>query len=201
MGRRASNRERSTASEISKREAAEQGDEADEARGGTRTASGGAATCAPPLRGGSHRFAAYPRCSADLGVTVDPRSRAAFGLVILAQTAHSVEEYLFRLYDVFGPARFVSLLFSSSPTTGFAIANVGIVLFGVWCYFARVRASKPSGRAFAWFWACLELGNGIGHMVLSGLRGAYFPGVATAPLLVAASGYLAFCLTRLGRAS
>jgi hypothetical protein len=38
----------------------------DEARGGTRTAGQGAAGCVLPLRGGSHRFAAYPRCSADL---------------------------------------------------------------------------------------------------------------------------------------
>src|SRR5262245_33817380 len=45
--------------------AAEQGDEADEARGGTGRTKGGAATCVPPLRGGTHPFAAYPRCWAD----------------------------------------------------------------------------------------------------------------------------------------
>ena len=46
--------------------AAEQRDEADEAQGGTRTASGGAALCAP-AGGTAHRFAAYRECSADVG--------------------------------------------------------------------------------------------------------------------------------------
>ena len=48
--------------------AAEQGDEADEAFGGTRLVTndsldGGAASCAPALRAGAHRLAAYRRCS------------------------------------------------------------------------------------------------------------------------------------------
>ena len=47
------------------RRAVEQGDEADEARGGTGQTDCSAATCVPPLRGGTHRFAAYPRCSTD----------------------------------------------------------------------------------------------------------------------------------------
>jgi GNAT superfamily N-acetyltransferase len=45
--------------------AAEQGDEADEPLRGARR-DGGASSCVPPLRGGTHRFAAYPRCSADM---------------------------------------------------------------------------------------------------------------------------------------
>ena len=49
----------------------EQGDEADEALGGTRlvTTVGlaeGAASCVPPLRGGTHRLAAYRPCWADM---------------------------------------------------------------------------------------------------------------------------------------
>jgi hypothetical protein len=108
---------------------------------------------------------------------------------------------VFRLFDVFGPARFVSGLFSSNLATGFAIANIGIVLFGLWCYLARVQAQHPHGHAFAWFWVCLEFGNGVGHMVISVLRGGYCPGVATAPILATISGYLAVQLTRPGRAS
>jgi hypothetical protein len=132
---------------------------------------------------------------------MDSRSRAAFGLLILAQGAHSVEEYAFRLFDVFGPARFVSSLFSDNIARGFAVANIGIVLVGVWCYVARVRTPHPSERAYAWFWTCLELGNGVGHLILSGVRGGYFPGAATAPLLIAASSYLGARLMRRGRLS
>jgi hypothetical protein len=132
---------------------------------------------------------------------MDSRSRAAFGLLILAQAAHSVEEYAFRLFDAFGPARFVGSLFSDNIATGFAVANIGIVLVGVWCYVAKVRAPHPNERAYAWFWTCLELGNGVGHLILSGVRGGYFPGAGTAPLLIAISSYLGARLMRRGRLS
>ena len=132
---------------------------------------------------------------------MDSRSRFAFALVILAQAAHSVEEYVFRLFDVFAPARWVSSLFSANTALGFAIANLGLVLFGLWCYLARVRRSHASAQAYAWFWTCLELANGLGHVLFSVLRGSYFPGVGTAPLLIAASSYLGFRLTRRGRVS
>jgi hypothetical protein len=129
---------------------------------------------------------------------MDPRSRAAFALVILAQAAHSIEEYVFRLFDVFAPARWVSGVFSEDTARGFALGNAAIVLFGIWSYWARVRPSHPSARGYAWFWACLELGNGIGHVVQAILRGGYFPGVGTAPLLIAASCYLGLNLMRRG---
>ena len=126
---------------------------------------------------------------------MDPRGRAAFLALIAAQAAHSIEEYAFRLFGVFGPARFVSGLVSRDLATGFVIVNAGLVLFGLWCYVARVRPGHPSGRALAWFWTALELANGIGHGVLASSRGGYFPGVGTAPVLLAVSLYLAVKLT------
>ena len=125
---------------------------------------------------------------------MDSRSRIAFAFLILVQAAHSVEECVFRLFDVFGPARWVSGLVSANLALGFALANAGIVLFGVWCYWARVRPSHPSARVYAWLWAFVELGNGISHVFFSLLRGEYFPGVATAPLLFATSCYLIYKL-------
>jgi hypothetical protein len=110
--------------------------------------------------------------------------------LILAQAAHSIEEYVFRLFDVLAPARFISGLLSSDLARGFAIANIALVLFGVWCYVARVRHGLPSARTLAWFWALLELGNGIGHSAFALARGGYFPGVATAPFLLGISVYL-----------
>jgi hypothetical protein len=107
---------------------------------------------------------------------MDRRGRTAFLALVAAQAAHSAEEYVFRLFDVFAPARFVSSLFSSDSSQGFAIANAILVLFGVWCYWARVRRGHPSARAFLWFWAFLELGNGLGHGLLALGRGGYFPG-------------------------
>jgi len=121
---------------------------------------------------------------------MDLRNRAAFLALIVAQAAHSIEEHVFRLFDVLAPARFISGLVSSDLARGFAIANIALVLFGVWCYMARVRHGLPSARGLAWFWALLELGNGIGHSAFALARGGYFPGVATAPLLLGISVYL-----------
>jgi hypothetical protein len=124
----------------------------------------------------------------------DSRARTAFAALIAAQAAHSVEEYVFRLYDVFGPPRFLSGLISSDRAFGFALLNVAIVLFGVWCYLARVRPGHPWARVYALAWSLVECANGLGHLALAAARGGYFPGAATAPLLLAAAGYVAYRL-------
>ena len=126
---------------------------------------------------------------------MSPRSRWAFLVLILAQTAHSTEEYVFRLFDVFAPARFVSSLVSDDLAVGFALVNAGLVLFRLWCYAARVRPGHSSGPVVAWLWTVLELGNGIGHTALALSQGGYVPGVATAPVLLAVSTYLAVTLS------
>jgi hypothetical protein len=130
---------------------------------------------------------------------MDSRIASAFLLLVCAQVAHSIEEYVFRLYDVFTPARVVSGLFSSDLGTGFAIANLLIVAFGFWCYFARVRPLRPSARSWIWPWIVVEAANGVGHPAMALARGGYFPGVATAPLLLIVAAYLAWRLRQTGR--
>jgi hypothetical protein len=127
---------------------------------------------------------------------VDGRTRWAFVAVIAAQAVHSLEEYATRLFDVFGPARAVSGLFSRDPATGFAVANAAIVALGVGCAIAVVKPGRALAVPVAWLWAVLELANGIGHVLLAAVRGGYFPGVATAPLLILGAGYLGHRLTR-----
>jgi len=114
-------------------------------------------------------------------------ARAAFPLLVAAQAAHSVEEWWFRLWEVLPPARAVSRLLSADLPTGFAIANAGIVAFGLWCWLARVRPGRPSARTWMVGWAAVEAANGTGHLLLALLRGGYFPGAYTAPLLLAAA--------------
>ena len=114
-----------------------------------------------------------------------------FLFLILAQGAHSVEEYVTRLYEVFAPARFVSTLVSSDVALGFLVVNAALVTFGLWCWGVPVRSGWHAARGLVWFWTILELGNGIGHLALALSRGSYFPGVVTAPLLLLLAAWMA----------
>ncbi len=115
---------------------------------------------------------------------MERRRQLVFLFLILAQGAHSIEEYVTKLYDVFAPARFVSSLVSNDLALGFLVANAALVTFGLWCWAVPVRSGWHAARGLVWFWTILELGNGIGHSVLALSRGGYFPGVVTAPLLL-----------------
>lgn len=122
---------------------------------------------------------------------MERKGQAVFLLLILAQAAHSVEEYVTKLYEVFAPARFVSSLVSANLGVGFVVVNAGLVGFGLWCWAVPVRSGWPAAHGLAWFWVILELGNGIGHSVLALSRRGYFPGVATAPLLLVFAAWVA----------
>ena len=123
-------------------------------------------------------------------------SRVAFLALVLAQAAHSIEEYRTRLYDVFPPARFVSGLLFTDRRVGFLILNVSLVAFGLWCFFGPIRGTRPAARALAWAWALLETANGLGHIAWALAAGAYRPGLATAPLLAGVGLTLAALLRR-----
>ena len=122
---------------------------------------------------------------------MDRRAKLAFLLLVLAQAGHSIEEYRFRLFDVLAPARFVSLSIGLDPATGFAIVNSALVAFGLWCRFVPVGKGWRAASAIAWGWAIIEAANGVAHIGLAIAAGGYFPGLATAPLLLVASAFLA----------
>jgi hypothetical protein len=131
---------------------------------------------------------------------VEHRSQVVFLFLILAQGAHSIEEYATRLYEVFAPARFVGGLVSNDLALGFLVVNAALVTFGLWCWAVPVRSGWRAARGLAWFWTLLEIGNGVGHSILALSRGGYFPGVATAPLLLTLAAWLAVLLVRQGDA-
>jgi hypothetical protein len=117
-----------------------------------------------------------------------------FVALVATQAAHSVEEYLGRLYDVFPPARFISGLISSNHAQGFLIFNIALVAFGLWCVVWPLRRQWPSALLFIWLWVGIELINGIGHPLWSLRQLAYTPGVATAPILLVLSLRLVWLL-------
>jgi hypothetical protein len=125
---------------------------------------------------------------------VDHRSQLVFLFLILAQGAHSIEEYVTKLYEMFTPARFVSSLVSNDLALGFLVFNGAPVTFGLWCWAVPVRSGWHAARGLVWFWVILELGNGIGHSALALSRGGYFPGVMTAPLLLLFAAWMAVLL-------
>jgi uncharacterized membrane protein HdeD (DUF308 family) len=119
------------------------------------------------------------------------RLDASFIVLVGIQAVHSVEECLGGLYEVFPPARFVSELLSQDPQRGFIIGNVALVTFGLWCFVWPVRRRWRSAMAIGWFWVTIEMVNGVVHPLWSLREMSYTPGVATAPLLLAAALYLA----------
>ena len=68
---------------------------------------------------------------------MDERVKRVFLFLILAQAAHSIEEYLAKLYEVFTPARLVSSVVSDNLAFGFFVANAALVAFGFWCWRSR----------------------------------------------------------------
>jgi Protein of unknown function with HXXEE motif len=129
------------------------------------------------------------------------RFQTAFLALVVAQAAHSTEEYLGRLYDVFAPARFVSGLISQDRELGFLIFNAALVLFGLWCFFWPVRRNWPVASSLAWLWIAIELLNGVGHPLWSLRQRRYTPGLVTAILLLILALYLWRQLRTLGRES
>lgn len=124
------------------------------------------------------------------------RFQRLFAALIAAQAAHSVEEYVGRLYESFPPARLVSSLVSADLERGFVIANAVLVSIGVFCLLGPVLRQWRSARAVAGAWTFIELINGIGHPLWSLRQGGYTPGVATAPILLVLAVLLARELRR-----
>jgi hypothetical protein len=111
---------------------------------------------------------------------------------------HSLEEYRFRLFDRLAPARAVSELIGLDRATGFAVVNTALVLFGLWCWAWPLQRRWRRAAAFAWGWALVEIANGTAHIGLAVLARGYFPGLFTAPLLLAA-GFILIARLHTGR--
>ena len=129
------------------------------------------------------------------------RIRTGFTALIVAQAAHSIEEYSGRLWESFPPVRFVSGLISSNHEQGFVIGNIAIVAVGVWCALFPVHRQWRSARTIVGVWAAVDILNGLGHLAWTARQGGYTPGVLTAPVLIAIGAYLLATLRREGRRS
>ena len=125
-----------------------------------------------------------------------PKLKIAFSLLVLVQAAHSFEEIKFELWRYVAPSRWIGKLFHDDAAVGFAIANGLIIVFGFWCYLARVRPGHRTAKFWITLWALVELVNGFGHPLMALYQGSYFPGAYTAPLLFAVAVYSLFALSQ-----
>ncbi len=105
-------------------------------------------------------------------------------MLVLCQAAHSIEETAFGLYNWLPYVRWADALVSGGAFMLFVMGNVAFVMFGCWCYLARIRTQAETAGFFVTLWAVIEVLNGILHPVWSFSVGAYVPGTGTAPLLL-----------------
>ena len=107
-----------------------------------------------------------------------------FLILVLVQGLHSIEEYVGKLWENFPPARVLCSLVSDNLVTGFLIINIGLFVFGLWCWLFPIRKNYFYAQFLVWFWIVLELINGIGHPIWTIVQKAYTPGILTAPILL-----------------
>jgi len=82
------------------------------------------------------------------------------------------------------------------PTCEASPPQRAALAFGAWCFLWPVRRGWPVAASLAWFWAVIEIINGLGHPLWSLRVGGYTPGLATAPVLLVLAVYLAYQLRR-----
>lgn len=121
---------------------------------------------------------------------MDPRISVAFLALVLTQMAHSIEEYVFRFYDVLPVGRLLNEFVPGFARPGFVVFNTLLALFGLWCFLSNVRPGTKSARDWVWIWVVIELFNGLAHAVWAIVARGYVPGLATSPILFGLAAYL-----------
>jgi hypothetical protein len=121
---------------------------------------------------------------------MNSKVRTAFLILVLIQGLHSVEEWYGKLWEVFPPARLLSSLVSENLETGFLLINIGLFIFGLWCWLFPIRRNYLYAPGLIWFWIVIEIINGIGHPLWALYERGYVPGLLTAPILLILVIYL-----------
>jgi len=106
-----------------------------------------------------------------------------FLILVMLQAAHSVEEYVGRLWEVFAPARYLTRLISNNHDFAFLVINIGFIVFGIFCWLFIISIKSEISTIILWFWTIIELINGLGHIFYAIFKKEYIPGLITAPLI------------------
>ena len=117
-------------------------------------------------------------------------ARHLFATLVVFQAAHSLEETTFGLYRWLPYINWIDERWPGGAFLVFVLINASFVLFGGWCYVARVKPRAPSAGVFVMLWVTVEILNGILHPTWSFVVGDYVPGTFTAPFLLVVASLL-----------
>jgi hypothetical protein len=129
---------------------------------------------------------------------VSDKLRSAFLALVLVQAVHSIEEYAFKFYEVFPPARWLDGRIPGIARPGFIIFNIVLVGFGFACFAHWVRPARRGVCGVVWLWIAIEAYNGLAHVAWATIIGGYNPGLITAPVLLGLAAYMALQMRRPG---
>ena len=131
-----------------------------------------------------------------MNTSMNNKIRATFLILIMLQALHSVEELLFKFYEVFPP---MALLYRGAPylaRPAFIIANVILAAAGLVCLRRWVWPGRRGARTVVWVWAGGEAFNATAHCVWSVAARGYTPGLATGLGFVPVVACLIYLLRR-----
>jgi hypothetical protein len=119
----------------------------------------------------------------------------------IAQALHSMEEMYEHLYDFLWTAtgtlpNLIPVLPRIRMESGvFAVLNMAIITV-ILATVPFVDSNRRWAIPLAWFWAVIEICNGLGHLSATVVFSGYVPGAFSAPLLVAVGAVLLVQLSR-----
>ena len=122
--------------------------------------------------------------------------KTAFLLMIIMQAIHSVEEFIFKLYDVFPPMQFIYRQAPSLAKPAFVAFNLLLILCGLVCFFYWVRPAREGAKGVIWVWVVIQLATVAGHVIWVALSGGYHPGLATVGLFIPVVAYVMYAMRR-----
>ena len=122
--------------------------------------------------------------------------RVAFLVLIGLQALHSIEEFIFKFYEVFPP---MVSMYRNAPAMAqpaFVLANSLLILVGFVCLLRWVWPARRGAKVVAWAWVGAEAFNVIAHCVWAISIRRYNPGLVTGLGFVPVVAYLIYLLRR-----
>ena len=118
----------------------------------------------------------------------------AFLVLIVLQTLHSIEEFIFKFYEVFPPMVSIYRNAPGLAQPAFILFNSILVLVGFVCLFGWVWPARRGAKTVVWVWTGVEALNVIAHCVWAILIRGYNPGLVTGLGFVPVVVYLIYLL-------